>query len=605
MSQLFEELKRRNVFRVAIAYVAIAWLILQVADIVLENIGTPAWVMQTLMFLLAIGFPIAVLFAWAYEMTPEGIKRERDIDRSESITQRTGQKLNRTIIVVLLFAVGFLLVDKFMLRDPAPEVAATDKSVAVLPFVAMSRGEDDEYFADGLTEEILNSLTRVPELLVTARTSAFFFKGKDIPVPEIAEQLGVAHIVEGSVRRDGDRLRVTAQLIRAEDGFHLWSKNYDRETADTFGVQTDIAEEISSALGIVLNDAQLALMRDSGVRDPAAFIALQKGLEIYDDAHDVPDVTSALVDANQWFDIALEIEPGISDAYFSRADYYTHLLLDAVDVADASRAGLDEAYQELVQNYDNAVRYAANEPRRLGMSLDLALISGSWRSAPQILKQAAEVGGCPNTAWADAIGASYGKTEQLAQLGARMAECNPVHFNGWRWLSLAQLWSGDADAAIQTARKGFDLGPHARLVHQLFFGHLAAGRLDAAEQVITRFIRGEEHMLAAREALAAARGDRELAQQFADRLNGMGVHRPPSGTIAGLAQRGLRDEANEQAAKFDAHPYGHLRLMLVPTICFCGAPWDLEHTPKFARLLEDADLAWPPASPISWPLKSW
>ena len=147
MSGLFEELKRRNVFRVAIGYVAVTWLIVQVSDVVFESFGTPDWVMKTLMFLLAIGFPLAVLFAWAYEMTPEGIKREKDVDRSQSITHETGQKLNRTIMVVLVLAVGFLLVDKFMLRHstyaPADLTTTAEKSVAVLPFVAMSRGEDD------------------------------------------------------------------------------------------------------------------------------------------------------------------------------------------------------------------------------------------------------------------------------------------------------------------------------------------------------------------------------------------------------------------------------------------------------------------------------
>ena len=187
MSGLFEELKRRNVFRVAIAYVAVAWLILQVADIVFENFGTPGWVMKTLMFLLAIGFPLAVLFAWAFEMTPEGLKREREVDRSQSITQETGQKLNRMIIGVLVIAVGFLLVDKFVMQPAPDDAVVTDvpgeieKSVAVLPFVAMSSGPDDEYFADGVTEEILNSLAQVPDLLVTARTSAFAFKGMDVP----------------------------------------------------------------------------------------------------------------------------------------------------------------------------------------------------------------------------------------------------------------------------------------------------------------------------------------------------------------------------------------------------------------------------------------
>jgi len=256
LSQLFEELKRRNVFRVAIAYLAVAWLILQAADIVLDNIAAPAWLMQAIMLFIIIGFPIALIFAWAFEMTPDGIKKEAEVDRSHSITDRTGKKLDRIVIAVLGVAVVSLLVDKFILDDNPAAIVTTDKSVAVLPFVAMSRGPDDEYFADGLTEEILNSLTRLPQLLVTARTSAFHFKGQDIPIPEIAATLGVAHVVEGSVRRDGGRLRVTAQLIRAQDGFHVWSESYDRSADDTFGVQTDIAEKIATALDIVMDDDQ-------------------------------------------------------------------------------------------------------------------------------------------------------------------------------------------------------------------------------------------------------------------------------------------------------------------------------------------------------------
>jgi TolB-like protein len=604
LSQLFEELKRRNVFRVAIAYLAVAWLVLQVSDIVLDNIAAPDWLMKALMFFLAIGFPIAVLFAWAYEMTPEGIKREKDVDRSQSITGQTGQKLNRTIIAVLVAAVAFLLADKFVLQDATPDAAVTDKSVAVLPFVAMSRGEDDEYFADGLTEEILNSLTRVPELLVTARTSAFFFKGKDIPVPEIAGQLGVAHVVEGSVRRDGDRLRVTAQLIRAADGFHLWSKNYDRETADTFGVQTDIAEEISSALGVVLDDELLAQMSDAGVRDPAAFIALQKASEAFDNAHEMPSVTHGLLEANKWYDRALEIEPGIAGATYSRSDRYMHFLLDSVDNPDVQQAEMDAAYEQLIQGYDNAIRIVGDSPDRLGMSLDLALLSGSWRSFPPILSELAGMSRCTSTAWADTVSAPYGNAVELAAIGKRLAECNPLHFHGWRWHSLAQIWSGDPNAAVQTAQRGFELRPHVRLAQQMFFGNLAAGRPDNAEQVISRYIRDESQVLMLRETLAASQGDLVRAQGFADRFEETGAHRP-IGSIASLAFRGMRDEANKQAAEIDAHPYGYLHLMLVPAACYCGAPWDLEFTPNFAKLLQDAELAWPPASPINWPLKDW
>ena len=604
MSQLFEELKRRNVFRVAIAYLAVAWLTLQVSDIVLDNISAPEWLMKALMFFIAIGFPIAVLFAWAYEMTAEGIKREKDVDRSQSITGKTGQKLNRTIIAVLVAAVAFLLVDKFVLQGDSTEVAATDKSVAVLPFVAMSRGEDDEYFADGLTEEILNSLTRVPELLVTARTSAFHFKGQDIPVPEIAAALGVAHVVEGSVRRDGDRLRVTAQLIRAADGFHLWSKNYDRESADTFGVQTDIAEEISSALGVVLNDTQLALMRDAGVRDPDAFIALQKGYEAFDAAHGTADQIILLQEANLWFEKALEIQPGIADAHMLHADHYTHLLLSSVDNPEISVAEQNAAYEALVEDLDNAMRTAADKSRSASAAIDLAIISGSWRSVPELLPQLAENTGCTTSSWADAVSAPYGGTHDLNLIAQQAVDCDPLSFNGWRWLSLSQIWAGESDTAVETALRGFEATSHIRTAQQLFFAYLAADRIDDAEQVIATHIRTERNELGLRRAIAAIKGDVALAKDLHARILDSATQ-TTTGIIANLATMGDRDTANQRAAEVDAHPFGHLRLMLVPGTCYCGAPWDIEYTPNFAKLLEDAELPWPPASPIDWPLKDW
>ena len=604
MSNLFQELKRRNVFRVGLAYLAVAWLVLQAADIVLDNIVAPGWIMQVLMLLIVVGFPIAIVFAWAFELTPEGIKPESKVDRSESITHETGRKLNRTITAVLIAAVAFLLVDKFVLQGESSDTSVTEKSVAVLPFVAMSRGPDDEYFADGLTEEILNSLTRVPELLVTARTSAFHFKGQDIPIPEIAEALGVAHIVEGSVRRDGDQLRVTAQLIRADDGFHLWSKNYDRETIDTFSVQTDIAEEISSALGVVLDEELQARMRDAGIRDPGAFIAWQKGYEAFDRAHGSADQIDQLLAANVWFEKALELEPNIADAYLAHADYYTHFLLSSVDDPDISSAQQNAAYEQLVSDHDNAIRAASDESRRIAASFDLAIISGSWRSVPELFSQLVDKSGCSGIGWADAIGAPYGHAEKLNLVAQRLVECDPISFNGWRWLSLSQIWAGEVDSAIDTAQHGFEVSPHIRVAQQLFFAYLAAGRIDDAEQVIARYVRGESQVLQLRRALAAARGNAELVLELADRLQD--TNAPTStGIIASLATRGARDEANRRAAEVDGHPFGHLRLMLVPGACYCGAPWDLEYTPNFAKLLEDAELPWPPASPINWPLKDW
>ena len=226
----FEELKRRNVFRVGIAYVLMGWVLLQGADFAFDLIGAPNWVIQSLSVVVVIGLPIALIFAWAFEMTPEGIKRETEVDRNQSITPRTGRKLNYTIIATLAAVIVFMAFERiYFSASSAPEdtkaVEAPAKSIAVLPFADLSQAQDQAWFADGLAEEILNALVRVPDLQVTARTSSFAYKGTDKPITEIATELGVEHVLEGSVRSSDDRIRVTAQLIRADDGFHLWSEN--------------------------------------------------------------------------------------------------------------------------------------------------------------------------------------------------------------------------------------------------------------------------------------------------------------------------------------------------------------------------------------------
>jgi TolB-like protein len=253
MPRLFEELKRRNVFKVGTAYVVLAWLLAQVTDIFLEPFGAPEWVIKTILLLLIIGFPLALLFAWAFELTPEGLKKEKDVDRSQSITHETGQKLNFAIIFILVLALGYFAIDKFVLepqrkaetaRQSASPVAepdtSSDKSIAVLPFVNMSEDAGNEYFSDGISEEILNSLAKVKDLKVAGRTSSFAFKGRDQDLRQIGDALGVNHILEGSVRKAGAKVRITAQLIQVEDGFHLWSETYDRELTDVFAIRGHI-----------------------------------------------------------------------------------------------------------------------------------------------------------------------------------------------------------------------------------------------------------------------------------------------------------------------------------------------------------------------------
>jgi TolB-like protein len=600
VNQLFEELKRRNVFRVAIAYLAVAWLIIQVADVVFDNIGAPAWLMLSLMFFLAIGFPIAVLFAWAYEMTPEGLKREEDVDRSTSITRETGQKLNRTIIAVLAVAVVFLLIDKMLLRDEIPESSVTDRSVAVLPFVPMSSGEDDEYFADGLTEEILNSLTRVPELLVTARTSAFYFKGKDLPVPVIAESLGVAHIVEGSVRRDGGQLRVTAQLIRAEDGFHLWSENYDQSTSEELRVQTDIAEKIAAALDVILDGEKLDQMQASGMRSPEAFIAYQRGQELYGRAHGIAEGLSGLGEANEWFDRALALSPGSSTLWLLHADYFTHVLRGDIS-ADISR---EDAYINLVHDLDMAIQTAADRSEQLSASYDKALITGDWQGVQSLFDEFSRIAKCANTGWINSNSLGYGKASQVLDISLRIAECDPLNHFGWWDAVQAKIWLGDFAGAIELAETGHAKTQHQSLVTGNTVAHIGLGDFDGAEDVVNRLATDSAFKARLRLHVLLGRGDREEAERMFNEMQDGQLTRADL-ALRVAARLGDFDSANRLARKLDETPYGYLSLMTVPAQCYCGAPWDLDETPNFKKMLEDAELPWPPASPINWPLKDW
>ena len=249
---LFNELKRRNVFRVAAAYVVVAWLVTEVGTTLLQTFGAPDWVAKAIILMFGLGFIPVVVFSWVYELTPEGIKKETQVNRDTSITSKTGRKLDLITIVAVVVGIGFISFSSVIVPPPALETAETtahEASVAVLPFVNMSGNAENEYFSDGLTETLLHMLAQVPGLKVAARTSSFSFKEQpELTASEIANILNVAHILEGSVQRAGDRVRITAQLIRADDGFHVWSENYDRTLDNIFDIQDEIAEKVGGAL---------------------------------------------------------------------------------------------------------------------------------------------------------------------------------------------------------------------------------------------------------------------------------------------------------------------------------------------------------------------
>jgi len=278
MGKFFEELKRRNVFRVGVAYLVTAWLLLQMADVVLGNIGTPPWVFKAILLVLALGFPLALLFAWAFELTPEGLKKEKDVDRSQSITHVTGKKLEYFTIGALSLVVLFFIGREYVFphgehaaRDAAVAQGGEPVSIAVLPFEDFSEKADQGYFSRGISEEILNLLAKTHGLRVAARTSSFAFADGDHDIREIGEKLDVDTVLEGSIRKSGATLRITAQLINIQDGYHLWSETYDRNLDDIFKIQDEIAASILASLKVqLLGDTEHAVVAERA-RDMDAY----------------------------------------------------------------------------------------------------------------------------------------------------------------------------------------------------------------------------------------------------------------------------------------------------------------------------------------------
>src|SRR6476620_5958908 len=258
LRSFLRELKRRNVFRATILYVGAVWALAQGISQLGPSLGAPEWALRWFLVAAATGFPFWIAFAWFYEFTPEGLKRESQIDPAQSIAAHTGKKLDRWIIAIMAIAIVLLLTNTFVwhkgagLSADADSVPVMEQSIAVLPFVNMSSDKEQEYFSDGISEELLNLLAKIPQLQVTARTSSFSFKGKETGIPEIARALHVAHVLEGSVRKAGNSVRITAQLIKAGTGTHLWSQTYDRKLDDIFAIQDEIAADVVKQLKVTL-----------------------------------------------------------------------------------------------------------------------------------------------------------------------------------------------------------------------------------------------------------------------------------------------------------------------------------------------------------------
>jgi len=335
MRRLFEQIKRRNVLRAAAGYAVVAWLVIQVADTVFPLLGVPLWVTTMVVLLIIIGFPVTIVISWIYQWTPGGIMTEQEADAA-GYTEPIGigRQIDFVIIVLLVIAVGWLAYDKTV------EAPAHENSIAVLPFVNLSSDKEQEYFSDGIAEEILNLLAKFSDLTVIARTSSFAFKGKNEDIREIGRKLGVAHVLEGSVRKSGDRVRITAQLIDVSNGSHIWSETYDRTMINIFAVQDDVATAILDALLIHVGTSPL---RGRPTGNMEAYVLFLKAKA----AFNLPEYR----DAKEYLLEAIALDPDFAEAHQFLA--YTYW----------ASAGIDEAVEDaqLLQN-ESAARALAIDP---------------------------------------------------------------------------------------------------------------------------------------------------------------------------------------------------------------------------------------------------
>ena len=463
MTSFWGELKRRNVVRVAIAYGVVAWLLLQLADVVLDNIQAPTWVFQAILLLLIIGLPLALIFAWAFELTPEGIKKEKDVDRSDSVTASTGQKLNYLIIGALLLAVGFLFLDRQTALTPTSDeiaestsrssdapspVAAQSASIAVLPFADLSPTGDREYFADGLSEEILNVLVKIDELTVASRTSSFQFKGRDIGVPEIASVLHVAYVLEGSVRTSGGNIRVTGQLIEASSDRHIWSDSFDREltTENIFAIQDEIASAIVTALGEELG---LSTEPDSvnvlgGTQNFSAYDSFLKGREVFLGRSTVRDVADSMA----IFESAVDTDPRFARAWLWLSATYSVApgwgLADGRDFAALTIAATDEALKlDSSLAFAYAVRANARTENRPPYE---------WEMIMAELEKASTLDPKDATTqlWMGLTYRKLGYFDRAYQHIKRCLEIDPAYENCKRHHATTQIMLNDDEGALET-----------------------------------------------------------------------------------------------------------------------------------------------------------
>jgi len=520
MSNLFTELKRRNVFRVTVAYVIVGWLLAQVADLALENFSAPEWVMKSILLVLAIGLPVAIIFAWAFEMTPEGIQLEKNIDRESSVTSSTGRKLDYFIIALLAVALVYFVYESRFTEEAAIDAQMVDtdvdeavapgsapaKSIAVIPFATFGGNESDGYLSDGLAETLLHLLAQIDELQVAARTSAFKFKGLNEDVRIIGEQLGVATVLEGSVQRSGNRIRITAQLINVENGFHMFSKTFDREIDDIFAVQDEIAAAVVEALEVTLLGSAPVGRHDVEAYDELMRIRSNLHAKSGDEMLAVIESLESLI----------RDHPNYAEAYATLSEAHR---------IHGDAAGLipEEGYANATDAARAAVKLApdlAMAHIALGRALS---VSGDVVEAASVVRRALELepGNADVLVMQGDMLAAEGRVSEAVALMEQALLRDPLNGNTRVQLATRYQDAGRTADAIATLQLGIDLDPDdAALWWPYANVHYVAGRLDLARASFDRLIESEPRHISAIEwqvYISVDAGDLDSALKYLER----------------------------------------------------------------------------------------
>jgi len=465
---LIAELKRRKVFKVGGAYLVVAWLAVQAVSIGFPAFDAPPWALRVFILMAMLGFPIALVFAWMFDMTPEGVKTE-------------GSSARATIgVYVAAAALAGLALGWYFKGQPSYRVgdvpANSVPSVAVLPFANMSGKADEEYFSDGMTEELLNVLAKIPKLNVAARTSVFEFKGKGGDVREIGRKLGVTHIVEGSIRRDGGQVRVTAQLIRVADGFHLWSERYDRELKSVFALQDDIARQIGEQLQTRLGIGEMPAAR--AAIDPVAYDEYLKGRALYRNRKDMPGAIAHL-------QRAVELAPQFGAGWASLA--LTHEVIYWW-TNDSQRAAIGDSYALMVAAADRAIALDPKAAMTLHARGNVARAQGHYAEAERTYLESIRVDPSYTDVREDLAELLYctGYLEESEVAARELLALDPRVANYWWRIQQIGFATGRVELVDEATARIVEIDPDnrrgrvGRALLAMFQGNLETARTEFA-----------------------------------------------------------------------------------------------------------------------------